>query len=149
MDITTSPRRIEYIDALRGFTMILVVFSHLIFPASSNLNNLFITFRMPLFFFISGYIAYKANEIWNLSNYTTKLLNKCRIQLIPTLVFGLLFSYIIREHNFPTFAFDGMKDGYWFTIVLLEMFVIYYTYSLITNKLYTGGVDINTLCYTR
>ena len=139
MNITTSPKRIEYIDALRGFTMILVVFSHIFQPVVSPLNKIFITFRMPLFFFISGYIAYKANEVWNLSFYTKKLLNKCRIQLIPTLVFGLLFSYIIREHNFLTFVFDGYKDGYWFTVVLLGMFAIYYTYNLIFSKLRTGG----------
>lgn len=135
----TSTKRIEYIDALRGFTMILVVFSHLYIPDITPLNKIFITFRMPLFFFISGFIAYKANEIWNLSSYTAKLLNKCRIQLIPTLVFGLLFSYIIRNHDLLTFAFDGYKDGYWFTIVLLGMFIIYYTYNLIISKLYAGG----------
>lgn len=139
MSTQTSSKRIEYIDALRGFTMILVVFSHIFIPGISPLNKLFVTFRMPLFFFISGYIAYKANEVWNFSNYTQKLLSKCRIQLIPTLVFGLLFSYIIRDHNFLIFVFDGGKDGYWFTIVLLGMFAIYYTYNLIISRLHTGG----------
>lgn len=54
--------RIEYIDALRGFTMILVVFSHIIefcYNWSSEVfsyNDIFILFRISLFFFISGFI---------------------------------------------------------------------------------------------
>lgn len=50
---TKKQNRIEYIDAMRGFTMILVVFSHvctLTFVTESVTNNIFILFRMPLFF---------------------------------------------------------------------------------------------------
>lgn len=70
-------QRIGYIDALRGFTMLLVVFSHIetfcydIPFNESILSSLFITFRMPMFFFISGYIAYK-KELWNLNIYKKK-----------------------------------------------------------------------------
>ena len=28
----------------------------------------FVLFRMPLFFFVSGYLAYRASQIWNLSD---------------------------------------------------------------------------------
>lgn len=139
MSITTSSKRIEYIDALRGFTMILVVFSHIFIPGVRLTNNLFITFRMPLFFFISGYIAYKANEVWDFKSYIKKLSSKCRIQLIPTIVFGLLFAYSIRQHNVLTFITDCGKDGYWFTFVLLEMFFLYYTYNFIFEKIRRGG----------
>lgn len=139
MNTITSTKRIEYIDALRGFTMILVVFSHLFIPGTTTINKLFITFRMPLFFFISGYIAYKANENWNWTTYIRKIGNKFRIQLIPTLVFGLTFSYLIRDHNIQIFITDVSKDGYWFTIVLLEMFFLYFTCNLIFNKLRSGG----------
>ena len=70
-------QRIGYIDALRGFTMLLVVFSHIetfcydIPFNESILSSLFITFRMPMFFFISGYIAYK-KELWNFGTYKKK-----------------------------------------------------------------------------
>ena len=57
-----ATKRLEYIDALRGFTMILVVFAHIInygyhitdakAETMDTFNNLFIRFRMPLFFFI-------------------------------------------------------------------------------------------------
>ena len=60
-------KRIEYIDALRGLTMILVVIAHInsyTFKAENvfeytSLTGFLSLFRMPLFFFVSGYIAYK------------------------------------------------------------------------------------------
>lgn len=62
---TTTDKRIKYIDALRGFTMILVVFAHIEafsmfgMQHTTFLGSIFQSFRMPLFFFISGYIAFK------------------------------------------------------------------------------------------
>lgn len=48
-----TKQRIEYLDAMRGFCMILVVYSHLGNTNTPDLfcNNVFLTFRMPLFFF--------------------------------------------------------------------------------------------------
>lgn len=55
-----ATKRLEYIDALRGFTMILVVFAHIInygyhitdakAETMDTFNNLFIRFRMPIIF---------------------------------------------------------------------------------------------------
>ncbi len=59
--IVSSPKRIEYLDAMRGFCMILVVYAHLGSQTSiSDLfgNNIFMTFRMPLFFFLSGFLCF-------------------------------------------------------------------------------------------
>jgi peptidoglycan/LPS O-acetylase OafA/YrhL len=59
--VKNSTKRIEYIDAMRGFTMILVVFSHiegmLFKDYYSFVNQVFMSFRMPLFFFISGLVT--------------------------------------------------------------------------------------------
>ena len=79
-------KRIEYIDALRGMTMILVVFSHVEMTtfgitAPTFINNLFMSFRMPLFFFISGFIGYKASIEWNLRTWWTMSKKKLLIQL--------------------------------------------------------------------
>lgn len=51
--------RIAYIDALRGFAILLVIVGHLIqFNYSSGIENpifnIIYSFHMPLFFFISG-----------------------------------------------------------------------------------------------
>lgn len=53
--------RIEYIDAMRGFTMLLVVCSHvetfMVGSPLKSINALLGEFQMPLFFFVSGFVA--------------------------------------------------------------------------------------------
>ena len=129
-----SPHRIEYIDALRGFTMILVVFAHVEmtsfgFVTPTFINSLFMSFRMPLFFFISGFIGYKASTQWNWSTWWAMSKKKLLIQLIPTFIFGVLYAYAYFQSDFHTFITHNGKLGYWFTIALLEIFLIVYTAS--------------------
>lgn len=138
---TIAPRkRIEYIDALRGFTMLLVVFSHIelfglgIYSNDSVLNTLFIQFRMPLFFFISGFLAYSAKKVWDGKTTLAAAKKKLLVQLVPTLVFGLLYTYLVASQDIFAFLGDGAKLGYWFTISLLDMFLIYYSINYIVHK---------------
>lgn len=127
--------RIQYIDALRGFTMILVVFAHVEtfsffnFSYETFLGKFFQSFRMPLFFFISGFIAFSANREWtgNVVRELTK--KKMLVQIIPALFFGLLYTYACLNSDFNGFISDPTKKGYWFTFVLLEMFLLYYALS--------------------
>ena len=99
-----------------------------------------VLFRMPLFFFVSGFLAYKANMTWNLPNLGKLTAKKLRVQIIPTVVFFLFAAAVIRtEPNFLT-AVDTMfhsttKGGYWFTLALLYMFIIYYVFAYIESKL--------------
>lgn len=56
-------KRYEYIDCMRGLTMLLVVYYHIIGQVlgmvdQSGLSNFCGGFRMPLFFFVSGFLAY-------------------------------------------------------------------------------------------
>lgn len=119
-------KRIGYIDALRGLTMILVVFSHLYIPNRTIINQLFINFRMPLFFFISGLISMRIDQEWNGGELRRRLGSKARTLLLPVLIFGTLYSFA-RGFSFDEFIFHERKLGYWFTLVLFEMLSIYYT----------------------
>ena len=97
---------------------------------------------MPLFFFVSGFIAYRVGEVWNAEHYKGNMLKKLRVQLIPMLFFGLLYSILIfsKKHDVSSlesiilFFNHPAKFGYWFTEVLLEMFVIYYTVSFLMRR---------------
>ena len=55
-----ATKRIEYIDAMRGFTMILVVFAHIchfcLDDSRMGYNAVFIIFRLPCFFMLSGWL---------------------------------------------------------------------------------------------
>ena len=138
--------RLEWLDALRGFTMIMVVAYHVcqqgfMMPVKVSSSMPFLVlFRMPLFFFVSGFLAYKANLQWNLPTLGRLVGKKLRVQMIPTIVFFLFAACVIRTE--PTFlkAVDTMlhsttKGGYWFTLALLYMFLIYYLFSYLESKL--------------
>ena len=142
--IETQPtkKRLEYIDALRGFTMTLVVISHVLlfsFNIESEhqyTNIIFGNMRMPLFFFICGFLSYRANLKWNLKTYKENLAKKLQIQIIPTLILGSLYALLVMKTGLLEFITTHSKLGYWFTISLLEMFIIYYTTSLIMQSIY-------------
>lgn len=125
-------KRIEYIDALRGFTMILVVFHHLI-PhlgiTNSFADSVFISFRMSLFFFVSGFIGFKLMS-WDRNTYLAMNKNKLLHQLVPTLILGIIYTYIMSSSNLMDFILSSKKLGYWFTIVMFEMYLILYTLNL-------------------
>lgn len=126
-------KRIEYIDALRGFTMILVVAVHVyslcfmhgdVKEYDLSFNNFFGLFRMPLFFFISGFVFYKSDRVWNFTNLRKFLTSKVRVQIFSTLVFFLLFCFLFQK-DIKHSLFDSQKAGYWFTYILFIYFTIY------------------------
>lgn len=131
----TPTKRIEYIDALRGFTMILVVFHHvLLFSFNINdslVNDIIVSFFMPLFFFISGLMGYKEGVVWNRKTWGSMTKSKIFGLLIPTLILGLIYTYAYRNLCFSSFVTDVYKLGYWFTITLFEMFLILYTVNVL------------------
>ena len=136
--------RIEWIDAMRGFTMILVVAFHVCQQAfavdikqSASLPFL-VLFRMPLFFFISGFVAYKSSITWTAHEYTTLLAKKARVQLIPTLVFFLVAVVILAPNRMGDYIMTDLHTPtgfYWFTIALFYMLAAYYTYCFIISRL--------------
>ena len=140
----TKKPRMEWLDALRGFTMIMVVANHVAqigfeeqWKHSSSLQFLLL-FRMPLFFFISGFLAYKASQVWDLRNLGTLVLKKMRVQLIPTICFFLLATAILKPSFWPGLEesfHSPTKGGYWFTLVLLYMFLIYYPFAYLESKI--------------
>ena len=152
METTTQPTtkpvvkkpRLEWLDAMRGFTMILVVANHVAqigFLQSAKLSSslsFLMLFRMPLFFFISGFLAYKASLHWDLPTLGRMTAKKLRIQIIPTVVFFFFAAAVLYPSFWPavetTFQ-SPTKGGYWFTLALLYMFIIYYLFCYIEGKL--------------
>lgn len=141
-------KRIEYIDSMRGFTMILVVAHHVaafclgINDYVSSIHPILCEFRMPLFFFISGFVLYKEETIWNASHIANFLLvKKFPAQIITTSIFFLVF---IKLHHVGLVEglYSDSKLGYWFTLALFAFFCIYalcrYVFNLIKcNNIYT------------
>ena len=137
-------QRLEWLDALRGFTMILVVSYHVAqmgFKQDEQLSAslpFLVLFRMPLFFFVSGFLAYKKDFIWTLSSFSALTWKKVKVQVFPALVFLCIFLILKSKMSF----WDGFlkcmtlptKGGYWFTWVLLQMFLLYYVTAILSQR---------------
>lgn len=128
-------KRNNYIDALRGLAMIMVVFEHVrlfcfgLSPASSPFGIFIVNCQMPIFFFISGLLAYKPQDSWTGKVIMKKFYNKALQLLIPTFVFWGAIQYL---ELFPNWRFPG---GYWFTEALFIIFGIYYLIAFCCRRL--------------
>ena len=145
----TQNNRIGYIDALRGLAMILVVYFHIAAYGFGSYelgyNDIIERFRMPTFFFISGWLFYKAGRIWNGQAIRSIIRKKFMVQIIPTAVFMLLYLMMFNLLDISSFGSD--KKGYWFTIVLFEYFVIYILAEILFNRQDTFKGEIRVMIF--
>ena len=116
-----ATQRIEYIDAMRGFTMILVVYSHIChFCLGDSLlgfNGTFFLFRLPCFFMLSGWLFEPVAQRPFMANVRHKFM----VQIVPTFIFLLLLAPPPEFFH----QLGALKGGYWFTFVLFEFFILY------------------------
>lgn len=116
---------------MRGFTILLVVMSHvsgfiLMQGGTScySMSNVFGLFMMPLFFFISGFVMYKARKRWNLPETCLFLKKKITALVLSPMLFMLVMGKV-SDSDFVTAMCTVGKGGYWFTFTLFEYFILY------------------------
>lgn len=115
----------QWVDAMRGFSMLVVVFGHVLLHMGiggydSFLSSVLLTFRMPLFFYVSGFFSYRLLSWWNINKVKDILIRKVQAQIICTLLFLSVYQLVMGGGR----LLDGF-GGYWFTIVLFQMYLIY------------------------
>jgi fucose 4-O-acetylase-like acetyltransferase len=127
--------RIGYIDAMRGFTMILVVYSHICSLCLGDMwmgwNDVFFLFRLPCFFFISGWLFEHVGRQWDTITIKQTIRHKFMVQIVPTVIFLLILAP-------PPLFFSRLgatKGGYWFTFLLFIFFVLHIFLCWITKKM--------------
>ena len=130
--------RLIYIDALRGFAMLLVIVGHLIqFNYSTGIENpifnIIYSFHMPLFFFISGCSRGISEHVKGGIDNIKALILFFWKSFITLLVPALSWTYLVplffaNRIEFPEFKF-------WFLEVLFAIMLIWGTFSFVYNKL--------------
>ncbi len=147
-------QRIEYIDIAKGFCILLVVFAH-VHPATTDydIGVFFDSFRMPLYFFLSG-LFFKTYS--GIDEFSLKKINN----LIIPLLFFYAFAYIYDAATWGIRAIQGLDTVFyerhswwpfweiirngtsyhnsplWFLVSLFEVNLLYYTIYRYTHRLW-------------
>ncbi|MDE7403418.1 MAG: acyltransferase [Muribaculaceae bacterium] len=125
--------RFKHIDALRGLAILLVVYVHLVNYGLFSFKGgwldcawspavIGLKFRMPLFFFLSGLLAY---GIYTPVKFRKRVVNRLRKQLWPTIVVCLLFNGLCYWDGWHSLIYNKHNDQYWFTQSLVQIFLLY------------------------
>lgn len=125
---------------MKALCIFLVIYAHVLYNSYkcspiASIHDVFVNFFVALFFFTSGIFAYKTQKITG--SDLGRIINIKTIQLlIPTLVFGTIYSYWSGGiENIEGIFLAPLKNGYWFTFVLFVFFVIYQCSTFIIKKI--------------
>lgn len=87
--------RIDYVDYVKGFAMLLVIMGHVGF--GDGFSKFIHGFHVPIFFFVSGYLHKN-----NVKPFATVLKKKFSTLIVPYLFFGLIGVVIYAIMNIST-----------------------------------------------
>lgn len=139
-------QRIEYLDSIRGFAILLVVIGHAIawnysdwhevclfsqtqskeYMVGGVVWQLIYSFHMALFFMVSGYLS--GLSAITKDNIISRIRTKTIRLLIPYLTTGFLI-YFVRGNW-----------GYWFLLTLYEMSIVWMFLNVVLRKLNPNSV---------
>lgn len=151
-------QRIEYIDIAKGFCILLVVFAH-VHPATTNygIGVFFDSFRMPLYFFLSG-LFFKTYT--GIGEFTIKKVNN----LIIPLLFFYALAYLYDAASWGIYTLTAQDTGLyerhswwpfweiikrgttyhnsplWFLTSLFEVNLLYYIIYIATKKTWARDI---------
>lgn len=89
------------------------------------------SFNMPVFFFVSGFLAYKDKRESG-RDLLRNIWKKFLFLVIPAVVVKF-FMDLLHQQNPLNVLYDGF-GGYWFTITLFECFLLYYLATMLVKN---------------
>jgi fucose 4-O-acetylase-like acetyltransferase len=140
-------QHLDYIDAMKGFGMFLVVMGHVIAwsfgvyengqpnitcAASLLWRNVIYTFHMPLLMFVSGYLFISSSRPFGASMLKDYLWRKTYTLLIPFFFAGWVFSVITGQSMLK----------YWFLRTLFLFILISLPIELLRNRMKSEHVRV-------
>lgn len=140
-----NKQRLHYFDVIKGIAILLVVMGHVMIFGIHNIDCAFIfkfieKVHMPLFFFISGYFTYKFID----GNIVKpNITSRFKQLIIPFFCVSTLWIYYFPHSGIESplnSTWNGLytnywKNGYWFTLCLFELILIYYLTVPLLNKI--------------
>lgn len=133
--------RLEFIDYAKGLAILLVVIGHLlqynlVGTSSKDLFDMIYSFHMPLFMFLSGYVASLSIDKY-MSHKGEFIQKKAASLLVPFMFMGgvnmLLYKYFSIEYAVNLFR--NPDNGLWFLIVLFCIQLWYLALEYVCSKL--------------
>ena len=123
--------RIPYLDCIRGFAMLLVVYCHVSavsFGIPEKTGFCYDTvslLHLPILFFLSGFLMYREERFGKESRFPFRFLGKKAKELIiPALIFVTVFA-VWKHRSLDSVVFSQFKGGYWFTPFLFLFMLLY------------------------
>lgn len=154
----STTKRIDFIDLSKGICILLVIFSHCeeCFPIKGDYKFVLSSFRMPLYFMLSGMFF---KSYGNFKTFIKKKVNKLIIPfLFFYIVIALILPMIVRYCNiYPMLDigkgimyvfciynenFNGMPMGIWFLWCLFIVNIISYCILWIANCISKDYKDV-------
>lgn len=133
----TSPAkpRLHHFDMMKGVAIFMVVMGHVLTMCVREIDRATVfkfigQIHMPLFFFISGWFTFKLAD----GRVLMPRLGSRAVQLlVPMVVVSSLWIWYFPHSGLQSplnSTFSGLwsdvwKNGYWFTLVLFEMMLLY------------------------
>lgn len=119
-------KRLDYVDAIKGFAILLVVMGHILACSYGNfyealasnaqgtmLWKIIYSFHMPLFMFCSGFVFYKSRDFFSTKNTFSLLVKRFKGLMIPYTTMGLISHILI-----------GRFFIYWFLYCLFVFYLL-------------------------
>lgn len=121
-----NSERLQYIDALKGIAILLVVIGHVelyVLQSPGVITTFVSLLHIPIFMFLAGQMLYKSIQSDN--NKNRLIFSRFKRLIIPFFSFTLLYS-ILADVSLSKVYFSDYKYGYWFTLSLFNLLVITY-----------------------
>lgn len=150
VNVYTVKKRIEYLDQLKAIAIIFVVIGHSIEnntleSSQSPLFSWIYSFHMPLFMFISGYVAFKTMRINTFTEFFPYIKGRALTLLVPYFMWSVVIKNFFFVSKMNTNILKEIVlaattwNVYWFLFVLFVLTIIYTIFFIISKKINTNN----------
>lgn len=124
-------QRLDYIDEMKGFAILLVTMGHVYLPYTQESHNhpiaqMICSFHMAFFYFLSGFMLAKTHKI-DCIGIRGFILKKLQTLILPWLSFSFIVAFFLQKGIGDVFDIAKLNfypvSGYWF-LPLLFIFMV-------------------------